>query len=296
MGDSQVPGNYARPGDGSRRPGQPLVPAQFRPQEHDDLGAWGPPDPPRYGPAQPLRYVPPQYVPPQYVPPGQLPPRPQYPPPGYLPPQPRNPPAWYLPPEPQYPPPAPFRSDRSHTGRTVLAAVGALVVVIVGITVANSGQRLKTAGSTAAAAGGGATTTARVGSAITLAGNSGGEQTAVTVTKVIATAQPADQFNAAATGNRLYAVQFRLRDTGRTAYSDAPTNGATVVDSTGQSYDSSLDDAAGCPSFATPENITAGASGLGCVVFEVPKSATITQVQFTLDSGMGPDTGQWTVG
>lgn len=278
MGDSQVPGNYTRPGDGSRWPGQPLVPAQFRPHEQDDPGAWGPPYPSRYRPGHP-----PQYVPAQYVPPGCLPPQPQ------------NPPAWYLPPEPQHSPPAAFRPGRSHTVRNVLAAIGSLVVVIAGLTVANIGHGFETAGSTTAAAGG-ATKTARAGSAITLSGNSGGEQTAVTVTKVIATAQPADELSAAAAGNRLYAVQFRLRDTGRTAYSDAPSNGATVVDSTGQSYNSSLDDAAGCPSFATPENIAAGASGLGCVVFEVPKSATITAVQFTLDSGTGPDTGQWTVG
>jgi hypothetical protein len=188
------------------------------------------------------------------------------------------------------------RGGGSHTVRNVFVGIGSIIVVIIGIAVGtNNGNSVKTAGSTTAAAGV-AATTARIGSAITLSGNDTGEQTAVTVTRVIATARPADQFNAAAAGKRLYAVQFRLRDNGRAAYSDAPSNGATVVDSTGQSYDSSLDDAAGCPSFATPETIGAGASGLGCVVFEVPKSATITQVQFTLDSGMGPETGQWTVG
>jgi hypothetical protein len=35
---------------------------------------------------------------------------------------------------------------------------------------------------------------------------------------------------------------------------------------------------------------------LGCIVFEVPTRAVITGVQFTLDSGFGPDTGQWKVG
>ena len=49
-------------------------------------------------------------------------------------------------------------------------------------------------------------------------------------------------------------------------------------------------------SAAGSENIAPGASGLGCVVFEVPQSAKITEVQFTLDSGMGPQTGQWNVG
>jgi len=91
-------------------------------------------------------------------------------------------------------------------------------------------------------------------------------------------------------------VQFRLRDTGSAAYSDAPSNGAAVVDSAGQSYQSALDTAAACQSFPGSENIAPGSSGLGCIVFEVPESAKIVAVQFTLDSGMGPQTGQWNVG
>ena len=109
--------------------------------------------------------------------------------------------------------------------------------------------------------------------------------------------QPGDEFSGAQAGDRLYAVQFRLADTGSAAYSDAPPNGAAVVDSSGQSHNASpVDTAAGCPSFSSPENIAAGASGLGCIVFEVPEAARITQAQFTLDSGMGPDTGQRNVG
>ena len=118
---------------------------------------------------------------------------------------------------------------------------------------------------------------------------------AVTVTKVYARARPASSFDDPASGKRLYAVQFRLKDTGSAAYSDSPSNGAVVVDAAGQSYQSSLDNAAECQSFPGTENIAAGASGLGCIVFEVPAKAKITGVQFTLDSGMGPQTGQWDV-
>jgi hypothetical protein len=282
MGDSKVPGNYARQGDGSRWPGRPLVPQQYRPPELDDPGTWGLPSAPQYEPGH--SQYPRQYTPQHSTPQQARFTQPHYPPPGYQ------------PPPPQYAPPLRPRGDGSHTVRNVFVGIGSIIVVIVGITVGtNNGNTVKTAGSTAAAAGV-AATTAKIGSAITLSGNGAGEQTAVTVTRVVATARPADAFNSAAAGKRLYAVQFRLRDTGGAAYSDAPSNGATVVDSTGQSYDSSLDDAAGCASFATPENIAPGASGLGCVVFEVPKPAQITQVQFTLDSGMGPDTGQWNVG
>ena len=137
---------------------------------------------------------------------------------------------------------------------------------------------------------------ARIGSAIALNGNSSGEQMTVTVVKVFRHAQPASGFDAPESGNRLYAVQFRLGDTGTAAYSDAPSNGAAVVDAAGQSYQASITaNVSECQSFPGTENIAAGSSGLGCIVFEVPAKAKITKVQFTIDSGMGPQTGQWDV-
>jgi Domain of unknown function (DUF4352) len=138
--------------------------------------------------------------------------------------------------------------------------------------------------------------TAGIGSAITLSGNGSGEQVAVTVTKVINSAQPSDEFNTAPGGGRLYAVQFSLRDSGSAAYSDSPSNGAAVADSAGQSYQAGIETVAECQSFPGSENIASGASGLGCIVFEVPESAKITEVQSTLDSGFGPQTGRWKVG
>jgi hypothetical protein len=214
--------------------------------------------------------------------------------------------------QPQYAPgpqPPQGRRRKRPMVRNVLAGLGGLAVVIIGISVAvNGGHSVKTSGtatsSTAtsgtgtsgqAAAAQGAET-ARIGSAITLSGIDSGEQMGVTVTKVISHASPGDEFTSAPAGDRLYAVQFRLDDTGSAAYSDSPSNGAEVVDSSGQSYEASIaDTASGCTSFPGTENIAPGASGLGCIVFEVPKAAKITGVQFTLDSGMGPQTGQWEV-
>jgi hypothetical protein len=158
-----------------------------------------------------------------------------------------------------------------------------------------TGTSAATASATSSPSKAAAAQTAKVGSVITLAGNDSGEQMAVTVVKVWRDAQPASDFDTPQSGDRLYAVQFRLRDTGSAAYSDAPSNGAVVTDAKGQSYQSSLDNAAECQSFPGTENIAAGASGLGCIVFEVPVKAVITEVQFTLDSGMGPQTGQWDV-
>lgn len=224
------------------------------------------------------------------------PPQQQYPPLGYAP-QPQYPPG--------YPPPE-HRQRKSWPRRhkfltAIIGAFGFFVVISVIAAVAGSGDHTVTtgqAGSTSSstpAASKTASSTARVGSVITLTGNSSGEKMAVAVTKIISHAQPASDFDAPPSGDRLYAVQFRLDDTGSAAYSDSPSNGAAVVDTAGQSYQSAIDNAAGCESFPGTENIAAGDKGLGCIVFEVPAGAKITKVQFTLDSGLGPQTGQWAV-
>jgi uncharacterized protein DUF4352 len=197
--------------------------------------------------------------------------------------------------------PQPPRRRKRHPVRAALIGVGALLVVVIVAIAAESGggNHTVTTGTSGAAAAatsspskGAAPETAKIGSTLTLAGNSAGEKMAVTVVRVLRDAQPASQFDSPDSGDRLYAVQFRLTDAGSIAYSDSPSNGAVVVDSAGQSYQSALNDAAGCESFPGTENIATGGSGLGCIVFEVPAKAKITEVQFTLDSGMGPQTGQ----
>jgi Domain of unknown function (DUF4352) len=229
---------------------------------------------------------------------------------GYAPPvEPWRPPDYGQshPAQPQYSPgtPQPPRGRRRkrHLVRNVLAGLGALVVAIIAISVAanGGGHSVNTTGTSGGAntpGGGNAAAkvaAAGIGSTITLSGDNTGEQMAVTVTKVISDAKPGDEFSSPDSGKRLYAVQFRLKDAGSAAYSDSPSNGAAVVDSIGQSYQASLDNAAGCQSFPGTENIAVGATGLGCIVFEVPEAAKITEVQFTLDSGFGPQTGQWSV-
>src|SRR5579859_4391499 len=211
----------------------------------------------------------------------------------------------YQPYPPGYGPPGqPPGRRRRHPLRVVLLGVGALVVVIIAASAIASAtkHKLTTAGSSSPASSGTSshaaakvrTAAARIGSSIVLAGNSDGERMTVTVVKVFRHARPASDFDAPQAGMRLYAIQFRLTDTGSAAYSDAPSNGAQVVDSAGQSYEASIaSSAAECQSFPGTENIAPGSSGLGCIVFEVPVKAKITAVQFTLDSGLGPQTGEW---
>lgn len=230
------------------------------------------------------------YPPPQqpWQPQEQYQPQPSYPPPGY--------------PAPGYQ--GPQRPRRR--GRTALIVIGSIlgafvvIAVIAGIagssghTVA-TGQAGTTSPSSTSGASKAAGETARIGSTITLAGNDDGEKMAITVTRIISHGKPANQYLTPDKGKRFYAVQFRLADTGTAAYSDSPSNGAAVVDSAGQSYQGSIYDVTQCQSFPGTVNIAAGQSGLGCVVFQVPAHAKITKVQFTLDSGFGPATGQWAV-
>jgi len=116
------------------------------------------------------------------------------------------------------------------------------------VTTGTAGQAGSSQSATASASSSASSSPARVGSTLTLTGNDPGEKMAVTVTRVVSHAQPADEFSSPDPGKRFYAVQFRLADTGTTAYSDSPSNGAAVVDSAGQSYQSSIYNVAGCAS------------------------------------------------
>lgn len=137
-----------------------------------------------------------------------------------------------------------------------------------------------------------AKTAAKIGSTIDLTGDSNGEKMAVKLVKVMKHAH-GTEFSSAGHGKLFVAAQFRLTDIGSAAYSDAPDNSAVAVDSKGQSYQAAIATVADCQSFGGSENIAPGNSGLGCVVFTVSKHAKITTIQFTLDSGMASDTGQW---
>ena len=210
--------------------------------------------------------------------------------------------------------PAPRR--HSDTAQSLLIGLGAFiiaVIVFVAVSViAHTDQGTRTVASGNSQANGNAqgngntgasgnnapvgTQTARIGSAITLAGLSAGEQVSVTVTKVYSYAQPVDQYNEAAAGDRLYAVAFQFKNTGSAEYSDSPGNSAIIFDSTGQSFQTGFDNVVECQSFEPVINVQVGFSSVGCVVCEVPNDVKITKVRVILDSGYGPQTGDWTIG
>ncbi|MFJ8044441.1 DUF4352 domain-containing protein [Kitasatospora sp. NPDC096147] len=134
---------------------------------------------------------------------------------------------------------------------------------------------------------------AKIGDTIGLKGFDKAETADVAAVKIVDPAEPGDEFFKPADGKRWVAVQFRIKPTGSKAYSDAPFNSAKVVDAEGQAYGTTLAETKAGKSFEGSTNIAPNETGLGFVTFEVPKEAKIDKVQFTLDSGMAPQTGQW---
>ncbi|WP_354642069.1 DUF4352 domain-containing protein [Kitasatospora camelliae] len=188
------------------------------------------------------------------------------------------------------------------TARRSAAALLAASLVVLGATACDSGTssvstEAKPPASGAPASTGGAekpaaAAPAKVGDTIALKGIEKSTTADVTVVKVVDNAEGEDEYSKPADGKRFVAVQFRIKATGK-AYSDAPANSARLLDAQGQSFTTSLYDTKAGQGFAGSVNIAAGESGLGFLTFEVPKDAALDKVQFTLDSGMADQTGQW---
>ena len=138
-------------------------------------------------------------------------------------------------------------------------------------------------------------TDTKVGDTLHLTGFKSGEALDVTVTKVVEPAHPKDSFFKPSAGDHLVAVQFRLKNTGTSAYDDSPSNGATVIDKDGQRFSESFNDSTAGPSFPGSVNISPGKAALGFVTFEVPNTARVVTVQFSMDSGFSDDVGEWQV-
>lgn len=108
-----------------------------------------------------------------------------------------------------------------------------------------------------------ATSGAGVGDTIQLAGMNEGERVAATVVRVVDPAQPASEFDEPDAGQRLVGVQLKLDNTGTTTYSDAPDNGAILVDKSGESFNSTLSSTSAGASFPDRSISARAAHGAG---------------------------------
>lgn len=130
---------------------------------------------------------------------------------------------------------------------------------------------------------------AKIGDPITL---DGFEVTMkVTPVKVLDPA-PTGQFDDPGKNQRIVGVEVILQNVGDVAYDDSPSNGAALIDSNARQWSPTIVTEGPCSEFFGV-TIAPGSKRRGCIPFDVPAKAKITEFQFTLDSGFGPDAGIW---
>ncbi|WP_416967538.1 DUF4352 domain-containing protein [Streptomyces sp. 4F14] len=135
----------------------------------------------------------------------------------------------------------------------------------------------------------------KIGDTLSLTGSSGDEKLDVTLVKVVDPARAKDSYSQPDSGNRLVAVQFRLKNTGSDVYSDAPSNGASIIDQDNQRFDTTSTLTTAGADFPAHVIIRPGNTALGYLSFEVPDNSRVGTVQFSMNSGYSDDIGEWTV-
>ena len=150
-----------------------------------------------------------------------------------------------------------------------------------------------TTDATTATTDAGGSTTSKVGGSITLRGNDDGEQIEVTLLTFRDPVSSNNQFITPDPGNRYVAARVRLRNVGTTVYSDSPSNGARLIDREDQQLSASVFDVAE-PGLGSPK-IRPGDQRVGWITVELPKTSRPRTFQFTLNSGFGPETGEWSL-
>jgi Domain of unknown function (DUF4352) len=103
---------------------------------------------------------------------------------------------------------------------------------------------------------------------------------------------PVGEFDTASAGMRFVGVRITLTNTGDTAYDDSPSNGMAIVTTRDEQADTTITTGGTCRLQAAIK-IAPGAKRRICVPFEVPSKQKLKTLQFTLDSGFGPQTGEW---
>jgi hypothetical protein len=145
-----------------------------------------------------------------------------------------------------------------------------------------------------ATSGGAGPQKASIGDTLTLAG-SGGESMVVTVDHVMDPLS-VGQFDQADGGQRYVGVQITLKNIGGVAYSDSPSNGATLLSGSGDQATPEIVSGGPCSTgFASSAKIAVTESEQGCVAFELPTNEQPAEFQFTLESGFANQTGEWTL-
>jgi hypothetical protein len=132
---------------------------------------------------------------------------------------------------------------------------------------------------------------ARIGTAIVLRGDDG-EVMKVKLLAVQDPFVPTGEFSIQPdSGQRFVAVKIALKNIGSVVYNDSPSNGTALIDTADQQYtDTSIEGMK--PDIGSP-TIAVADRRVGWMTFSVSQSAKLKKMQFTLDSGFGPEAGEW---
>jgi hypothetical protein len=115
---------------------------------------------------------------------------------------------------------------------------------------------------------------------------------AMTVNAVVDPAEPGD-FSDPQDGSRLVAVQLTLTNEGSVNYEDSVGNIAAVITSEGYSFSTTFSDTKAGPGFEGSVVLTPGDVRTGWIVFEVPIDLEVVKITAALNSGFGPEVGEW---
>jgi len=156
---------------------------------------------------------------------------------------------------------------------------------------AASGGGGGTATTTTKAAGTDGPTKVAMGEETTLTGLKGDMK--VRVTKIV-DPLPNPETERPKAGRRFVGVQVTLTNVGKEAYRDAPLNGSMLVTDLPKAANPTILIGGRCTSkLGTKLRMPAGTKKSLCLPFQVKKKAKISAFRFRLNSGFGPETGEW---
>jgi hypothetical protein len=175
--------------------------------------------------------------------------------------------------------------------RPAAAAAAALAVAGCGTSGGTQGgpARPPAAGRQAAAPAG------QIGGTFRLAGLTSAEALEVMASKTLADPAPAGRAAGPATGMRYFAVTLRLAASTMSGFTLSPWQDASVRAAGHGTYQARRAKVRGCHAFAALVTLAPGREKSGCVVFQVPAGATVTQVQFSLEPGRSGYQARWSV-
>ena len=136
---------------------------------------------------------------------------------------------------------------------------------------------------------------AGIGDSLTLTGNEEGLKMRVKVLGVESPLNVGEFDKPSDPSNRFVGVRVALTNVGDVTYDDSPSNGAAIIGRGDEQGNFAFVTEGPCAGqFASAATISPGSRRQGCIPFEVPKGRLKT-FQFSLDSGFGPDSGEWSL-